>query len=240
MAQRRHVERAAAVRGRFNRVDEAQSGAGGAAEVHQKTAGQDAATRHIRLKAAQVAAGVSRGAILATWKTMDDVVAIEEIQPVVIPGAALGERSGHRDTRGPLAEPQTAFGGNAGDEVSTAEAEPVVAHAGFKLQHAGGTAAVIGGETAGGDFHRLNGLDVDAGFKAAGDRIGNIEAVENVAGLAGLAAVEMSTALIVLHYAVHQGQRVPVILRGRVGDSLNLSVVELFALGGLRRIDRRG
>ena len=55
----------------------------------------------------------------------------------------------------------------------------------------------------------------------AGDRVGDIEAIQRVVGLVGAAAVEMRPAGVVLHHAVHQRQRVAVVLRGRVGDGLN-------------------
>ena len=208
-------------------------------EVVQKASGQDVGRGEIHLEAAQVAARDAAGAVLAARQAVDQIVAVEGIQAVVEPGAALGDRPGQLQARRPLVDVQAAIGGDAGDEVGAAEAQAVVAHLGFEIQHAGRAPPVLRREAAALDAHGLDGVDVHARVEVAGDRVGDVETVERVIRLVGGAPVEMGAAGVVLHHAVEHRQGVAVVLRRRVGDRLNLRVVEFLALGRLLRIDGR-
>src|ERR1039457_3233727 len=170
-------------------------------------------------------------------KAVDHVVTIEGIQAVVKPGAVLGKRAGEFQAGCPLIDVHAAIGGDARDEVRSAKPQTVVAHLGLEVEYAGGAAAVVGGEAAGLHIHRLDRLDIDARLQAAGDGVRNIEAVELVVGLVGIAAVEVRAAGIVFDDAVHQRQGVAVVLRGGVRNRLNFRVVEFLVVRRLFRID---
>ena len=66
-----------------------------------------------------------------------------------------------------------------------------------------------------------------------------VEAVQQVVGLLGGAAVEVDAAGGIEHHAVHQRQRIAKILRRRIRHGQDLDVVELLLVGGLLQIDRR-
>ena len=164
---------------------------------------------------------------------------VERVEAVVEPRAPLDDRAGNLQPRRPLIDVQTALGAHAGNEVGAAEAPAVVSHLGLEIQHAGRTPAVVRRVAAALHVHRLNRLDVDPRFQPPGHRIGDVEAVQRVVGLVGLAAVEVDPAGVVLHHAIQQRQRVAKVLRRRIRHALDLRVVEFLAFRGLLRIDRR-
>ena len=85
--------------------------------------------------------------------------------------------------------------------------------------------------------HGLDRVDVDPRLQPAGHGVRDIEAVQSVVGLIRVAAVEVDPAGVVLHHAVQKRQRIAVILRGRVGDGLDLGIGQFLAFRGLLRID---
>ena len=182
------------------------------------------------------------GAVLAVRQAVDHVVAVEGIEAVVKPGAALGQRSGEFQARCPFIDVQAAIGGDAGDEIGAAEAQAVVAHLGFRSS----TPAEPRPFSA---EKRLVSTSMDwmvsiltrvSRRPVTGSEM--IEAVQRVVGLAGAAAIEMGAAGVVLHHAIHQRQGVAVVLRGGVRNRLDFGVVEFLAVGRLLRVDggRRG
>ena len=234
-----HEERLAMIGGGLDGIQNAEAGARGVGEVKQEAAGEGIGVRQVDLESRKVAGGKPGGPVLPAGQPADGVHAVEAVEPVVKPGAPLGQRPGELQPRRPFIHMEAAIGGNSGDEIRDAEAPAVVAHLGGEVEDAGGASAIVGREAAVLHVHGLDGFDVDARLQAAGHGIGNVEAIERVVGLAGVASVEVGPAGVVLHHAVHHRQRVAVVLRRGVRDGLDFGVGEFFVIGGLLQIDGR-
>src|SRR5207248_8726411 len=130
--------------------------------IQEETAGQDVGGREIYLKPAEVAGGEAAGPILPVRQSVHRIVAVEGVETVMEPGAALDERTRELQARGPFVEVPAAIAGDAGNEIGAAETQPVVPHFGLEVEHARPPAAVFRGTPAGLDVHGLDRFDIEA------------------------------------------------------------------------------
>ena len=157
------------------------------------------------------------------------------------PGAPLGDRAGKLQPRRPFIDVEAAIAGHARNEVGAPESPAVVAHLGLQIQHARRAPAVIRRVTAVLQVHRLNRLDVDPRLQPSRHRVRDVEPVQRIVRLVGIAAVEVDPPRVVLHHAIEQRQRVAIVLRRRVRHTLDFRIRQFLAFRGLLRIDgRRG
>src|SRR6478672_7875433 len=162
--------------------------------IYERAAGEDVAWREIGLKPGEIVYCQAALTVLIAREAVHQFHRILEIESLVEPCAALGERPGKLyPRRKPIQVPATTAG-NSGEKVGASKAPAVVPHLGLDLQRAGRTLPSFRGNAGAVEFQRPHAIDVHARFQPAGRRIRDAKTVHQIIGLITGASVEMRTA----------------------------------------------
>ncbi len=132
------------------------------------------------------------------------------------------------------------LGLRAGDEVGDAKAEMIVAGGGVQLQHAPGTLAVLGGDTAGLDVDGTKGIGGDTESQLSVGGLGDVETVEQDERLVGFGAGDVGLPVNVVDHLRDVVENVVVVARAGIREIDDVHTTDLFLRVDLFGVDGRG
>src|SRR5512146_1264003 len=223
--------------GGVQRVEKGKTGVAVLEAVEEEAAGQDVGAGDIGLQLNEVAEAPERRLVGSSGQVADKIVVVLEVLGLVEPGLASLQRAGNGETGGPLIQIDAANKFKRGQKVGAAVAQVVVADAGAEGENAGGGAAELGGITAGLHINGAQSVSGHAQLQGAVHRVGNVEAVQGVEGLVGMAAGDVGLAAAVLHYAGDVGQNVAVVACNRVRNIDDINSREAARVGNFPGIN---
>src|SRR5208282_3859500 len=194
----------------------------------------------VELRAREVAVAPVMVGVLTGRKFRENIEVVFALDGFVKPGLALPERPGEGETGSGVVDVKAAAILERGNEIGGEEAEVVVAHSGFEIQHASGTPAVGGGIAAGENFDGAYGVCADAKVESAADGLADVETIEGVESLiaGGAGDVDLALSGVIGQNAGQEWQGVADVARGGIRSLDNLLRGQSLGGRGLSWVDR--